>query len=74
MGTKESGTVDIGVDEGVDLGYGIKDIFLPKDSSIVQCCVSGRRHLQSLHGSFANKLKLNAKIDCVMSLKWSHVR
>ena len=41
---------ETGVEEGVDLGSGIKDCLLPKvvllwgNSFIVQCCVSGQHH------------------------------
>ena len=53
-----------GVEEGVDLGCGIKDWLLTNlvvlvgwegDSFIIQCCVSGWHHLQNLDGSFANE-------------------
>ena len=47
--TKEFEIVEIGVEEGVDLGSEIKDSFLPNlvlkgKFFMVQCCISGRHH------------------------------
>jgi hypothetical protein len=48
--TKEFEIAEIRVEQGVDLGFGIKDCFafqfgvIGKNSFNVQCCVSGRHH------------------------------
>ena len=46
--TKDSAIVEIEVEEGVDVGFGLKDsLFLDMGGEyfIVQRCVSGRHHL-----------------------------
>ena len=67
---KEFENVEIRVEGGVDLGFGIIDFVFPMwhyrgNSFIVQCFYMGHMSM---------KIKLNANIGCIMSLKWSHVR
>ena len=72
--TKEFEIIEIGVEEGVDLGSKIKDSLLPNvvlyhgNSFIMQCCVSAQ-HISILYlGHLLTKTKFMANIGCVMSL------
>ena len=80
----ESEIVEIGVEEGVDPGFRIKELCFFQfgvtrgggDSSIVQCCVRGRQHCyrKFYMGQLPMKTKFNVNIDFTMSPTWTWVR
>ena len=75
--TKEFEIVRIGVEEGINLGSKIKDSLLPNlvlqgvttlSFNVLQVVDIVSRFYM---GHLPMKIKFDANVDCVMSLKWS---